>query len=105
MRVISLKDKNVAVVSGYKIPVEVGHKTKSRLEVFLGSEEESLSSQEAKALKDIKGQQRTPANNEQDHNEDKHANNLQRKINLYPLIGINEWEVFSMNRHPLATPV
>ena len=37
LRVISLKDKNVAVVSGYKIPVEVGHKTKSRLEVFLGS--------------------------------------------------------------------
>ena len=37
LRVISLKDKNVAVVSGFKIPVEVGHKTKSRLEVFLGS--------------------------------------------------------------------
>ena len=59
-----------------------------------------MTSQEAKALEDIKRQQRTPANNEQDHNEDKHAHNLQWKINLYPFVGINEWEVFSMlNRH------
>ena len=93
----------MTVASGFKIPVEVGHKTESRLEVFLGSEEESLSSQEAKALKDIERQQRSPANNEQDHNEDKHANNLQWKNNLCPLVGINEWEEVFIMLNPHCT--
>ena len=65
---------NVSVVKAAKVPVEVGHQAERRLDVLGGADEVSVD--DAERLEDVEDEERSPARDEQDHDEDQHPDNL-----------------------------